>query len=72
MKELIDHATDYQLQQMFLRFYPEQSLERAVQFSKSILALSENVSLAQVQGFFLFHKYDPQGVLDNANKITEV
>ena len=33
MKEKIDYATDYQLQQMFLRFYPGETADRAKTFS---------------------------------------
>lgn len=50
---------------MFLRFYPEESVQRARIFSESAQTVSDKISLAQVQGLFLQHKSDPQSVIDN-------
>lgn len=65
VKEKIDYASDHQLQQMYLRFYPQESVQRARIFSESAQTVSDKISLAQVQGLFLQHKSDPQSVIDN-------
>ena len=72
MKEKIDYATDYQLQQMFMRFYPDQSEQRAAVFAKHVLSLDKKVSLAQVQGLFLVYKNDPQSILDKTDQLWKL
>ena len=69
MKEKIDWATEHQLEQMFLRFYPEESLARAAVFAQNALSHGKNVSLAQVQGLFLVYKNDPQAVIDGTGQL---
>ena len=69
MKEKIDWATEHQLEQMFLRFYPEESLARAAVFAQNALSHGKNVSLAQVQGLFLVYKTDPQAVIDGTGQL---
>merc|ERR1711894_137147 len=56
MKEKIDYASDYQLQQMYLRFYPDETPDRAQTFPDLARQQSDNISLAQVQGLFLVYK----------------
>lgn len=70
VKEKIDYATDTQLQHMFLRFYPDQPKEIAQQFSKSAMSVSQNISLAQVQGLFLRYKLEPETVLQNVDQLS--
>ena len=72
VKEKIDYATDYQLQQMFMRFYPDQSEQRAAIFAKHVLSLDKKVSLAQVQGLFLVYKNDPQSILDKTDALWKL
>ncbi|KAK6462791.1 mitochondrial chaperone BCS1 [Scheffersomyces coipomensis] len=63
-KVLIDNATEYQVREMFLRFYEgeeELSNEFMKQFKK--LQLS-NVSTAQLQGLFVYNKREPQQAID--------
>lgn len=60
---------------MFLRFYKTQNenvgkLSR--QFAQSVLAHNCNVSPAQIQGFFMFYKNEPEAVLCNVAKIWEL
>lgn len=69
MKERIDYATDYQLQQMFLRFYPEESTDRARIFSELARSVNDKISLAQVQGLFLQYKSNAQTVIDNVEEL---
>lgn len=54
---------------MFLRFYPEQTEEKAEQFSKTAMASTRNISLAQVQGLFLMYKSEPETVLQNVHML---
>lgn len=62
-KEVIDNATEYQVRQMFLRFY-EGETEKCEEFLKSIIELGTTVSTAQLQGLFVYNKKNPQGAID--------
>lgn len=60
---------------MFLRFYksPENvTRDMAKQFANEVMAQKKNVSPAQIQGFFMFHKNDPEKVIKNITGIWEV
>ncbi|XP_052269172.1 mitochondrial chaperone BCS1-like isoform X2 [Dreissena polymorpha] len=72
VKEKIDYATDYQLQQMFTRFYPSEAPERAQVFSHTARTHNTNISLAQVQGLFLKFKSDPDLVFQNIDKLKSM
>ena len=53
VKQLIGYASEYQLQQMFARFYLECSLEKSRVFAKAILhSIPRQLSLAEIQGTF--------------------
>ncbi|ESP02843.1 hypothetical protein LOTGIDRAFT_185574, partial [Lottia gigantea] len=69
VKELIDYATEYQLQEMFRRFYPNQVESDAEIFSKQVMSHGKNVSIAQVQGFFMRYKSDPSTVIKHTEKL---
>ncbi|XP_050404397.1 mitochondrial chaperone BCS1 [Patella vulgata] len=69
VKELIDYATEYQLQQMFQRFYPDQTEATSQEFAQKVKSHGKNVSIAQVQGLFMMHKNSPQDVLANTHQI---
>ncbi|GIY00965.1 mitochondrial chaperone BCS1 [Caerostris darwini] len=70
VKEYIGHATDYQLKLMYKRFYPEAAtLSNATDFVNEIKKLDRPVSMAEVQGLFMFYKNDPKGIIENADKI---
>ncbi|XP_013400263.1 mitochondrial chaperone BCS1 [Lingula anatina] len=60
MKEKIDFCTKYQLEQMFLRFFPDQNQEEATVFADCVMSHGQDVSAAQIQGYFMFHKNDPK------------
>ncbi|KAK7103843.1 mitochondrial chaperone BCS1-like [Littorina saxatilis] len=72
MKELVDHCTDYQLTQMFLRFYPEEPESHAAEFARLVISTGKPVSAAQVQGFFMMHKTDPDTVLQNVDQLPTI
>lgn len=69
MKVSIGYATAYQLKQMYQRFYPEQPLARSQLFAERVLSARKNVSMAQVQGYFMFYKSEPAAVLENIDKL---
>lgn len=61
-------ASKMQLSQMFLRFFPgEESL--AEQFA--VLAEGEGMSMAEVQGFFMFFKRQPAAAVANLGPFLE-
>ena len=70
MKVKIDHATQYQVQQMFQRFYPDQPPASSHQFAERVLGEEgKRVSMAQVQGYLMFHKSEPLTALENWQSI---
>ncbi|KAL1514359.1 hypothetical protein ABEB36_003628 [Hypothenemus hampei] len=71
LKEYIGWCTRPQLEQMFLRFYPgENAYSLSKKFAEDVLFEEKNVSPAQVQGFFMFHKHaEPTEVLHNYKMI---
>lgn len=66
MKEYIGYATDFQLKSIFQRFYPDQPNFLADEFVSAVRKeLGTTVSMALVQGFFMFYKNDPQTMIQN-------
>ncbi|XP_043489320.1 mitochondrial chaperone BCS1 [Polistes fuscatus] len=75
VKEYIGWCSGSQVEQMFLRFYksPENvTNDMAKQFANEVMAQKRNVSPAQIQGYFMFHKNDPEKVLSNVTQIWEL
>lgn len=71
LKQYIGNCTDWQLTQMFRRFYPDEPISEGERFAKCALSAHSEISAAQVQGHFLLHKMDPAGSIDNVAKIKE-
>ncbi|XP_044728738.1 mitochondrial chaperone BCS1 [Chrysoperla carnea] len=73
-KEYIGWCSEYQIREMFLRFYKgEDALNYATQFAKNVIATGKNVSPAQIQGYFMFHKLSThEEVVNNVHKIWEL
>eukprot|EP00731_Ephydatia_muelleri_P020781 Em0013g508a len=69
VKQMIDHASEYQLRLMFQRFYPEQPATMATEFAAAAVSRGRKVSMAQVQGLFMLHKSEPSAVLGNVEKM---
>ncbi|KAL3874654.1 hypothetical protein ACJMK2_037636 [Sinanodonta woodiana] len=67
LKQEISYASIHQMQEMFLRFYPEEPPERATVFAQNCLTHEKSISLAQIQGLFLMFKSDAQAVIENTN-----
>lgn len=71
VKHLIGYATDHQLRGMFKNFYPEADDSLAEQFSQSVLKLNQNLSAAQIQGYFMLFKNEPQRALANIEQLKK-
>lgn len=69
LKVEIGHATKFQVEQLHQRFYPEVSLEKSRRFAQLVLDKGRKVSMAQIQGYFLLHKSDPDVVMRNIDTI---
>lgn len=65
MKILIPYANIYQYKKMFLRFFPEHH-ELSNKFAK--IFQDFNLSMAEIQSFFLFSKVDPYKTVQNAEE----
>ncbi|NWS79614.1 BCS1 protein, partial [Toxostoma redivivum] len=65
LKQYVGHCSHWQLTCMFQRFYPEQPPAAAQQFAEQALAVSKQISAAQVQGHFMLYKTDPEGATSN-------
>lgn len=78
-KEYIGHCTEYQIAEMFKRFYingssVEGSAERmnvhAYDFARHVMSFGRNVSPAQLQGYFMMFKRSPAAeVMSHAEEI---
>lgn len=68
----IEHCSDYQLENMFSRFYPQCPPEHAQRFVTMARKLNPGKSLspAGVQGHFMFHKNDPEEAIKKADLIN--
>ena len=73
MKVEIGLATEHQVQQMFQRFYPDQQTDSSREFAARVTGGREGgrrgVSMAQVQGYLMFHKSDPRAALRNCQDL---
>lgn len=63
VKEYIGPASNFQLAEIFRRFYPEANKQLAEEFIKVIRENHNEVSMAQVQGLFMFYKNNPQKMI---------
>jgi chaperone BCS1 len=75
IKEMIDTPTPPQIKLMFLRFFPERE-DLAVEFVHQVTKVntahdSARLSMAQLQGYLLTLKDDPQGALQNVEHLFQ-
>lgn len=70
VKQHVGHCTQWQLTQMYLRFYPEQPAAEAERFAKAALEASDHISAAQIQGHFMMHKLDPLGAIKEIHSLA--
>lgn len=72
VKEYIGHATDEQIERAFIKFYPQSPHSMARQFRLILReSISKPLTIAILQGYFLFFKNDPHQALDNVKIISE-
>ncbi|KRY31356.1 Mitochondrial chaperone BCS1 [Trichinella spiralis] len=73
VKQYVGYCSDYQLKTMFSRFYPNASPVQAVAFQRKVRAHypTDSISAAQVQGYFLMHKYDAASAIENIDKLLK-
>lgn len=66
IKIKIDNVTEYQIKQLFLRFYENQDA-LALEFLESVQkhGLLGKLSAAQIQGHFVIYRNDPKGAIQN-------
>ncbi|CAG8540826.1 1741_t:CDS:2 [Funneliformis caledonium] len=68
VKELFDNASDHQIKTMFLRFYEGEN-QLAEEFVQSVKG--KKVSMAQLQGHFVFYKNDPKCAVRYSNSFIQ-
>ncbi|XP_017954624.1 mitochondrial chaperone BCS1 [Drosophila navojoa] len=72
IKEYIGYCSQYQLEEMFKKFFGDTEVLKSVIFAKKVIDSSRSVSPAQIQGFFMKHKSSsPQHVIDCCHDIWE-
>lgn len=74
VKEYIGWCSHYQLEQMFMRFYKGENCEElAKKFADCVISCKKDVSPAQIQGYFMFHKQsDCEEVIKNTKMIWQL
>ena len=68
LKIYVGLATREQLRRMYLRFFPGET-DRSEEFADCLESVP--LSMAEVQGFFMFFKDDPEGCLKSAHLLAE-
>ena len=71
VKKEIGHATPHQLFLMFQRFYPSASHSAALEFSEKASKVRDDLSVAQIQGYFLFYKNSEEQALQNVHLLKD-
>ncbi|AET39666.1 bifunctional AAA family ATPase chaperone/translocase BCS1 Ecym_4643 [Eremothecium cymbalariae DBVPG len=66
----VANATKYQMEQMFLRFFPDE-LQLCKKFVEKTSALGIPVSTAQLQGLFVFNKNSPQDAINMLDTLKD-
>lgn len=65
LKEYLGNASDYQIREMFLRFYDDELLaDKFVEKTRD-----KNISTASLQGHFVYYKDKPQEAVDMADSL---
>ena len=70
LSQHIGYASEFQLRRIYQRFYPDESEKNARLFASLAMDTAPHISMAQVQGLFLLHKYDPQGVFRDLHMLS--
>lgn len=71
-KQYIGYATEYQILNMFFKFYPETTENSAKEFTEKLIALNKNISSAQIQGYLMLFKNQPDQALKNLEYFSQL
>ncbi|KAH8009502.1 hypothetical protein HPB51_018148 [Rhipicephalus microplus] len=74
VREFVGPASDHQLAALFRRFYPQEGEADAGAFVQAVrqeFGLMP-LSMALVQGYFLFHKDDPRSAVRNVAQMAKL
>ncbi|KAK6622589.1 mitochondrial chaperone [Polyplax serrata] len=71
VKEFVGYCSPHQVEQMFLRFYPQLEIH-SKQFTAKVMSYNKKLSPAQLQGYFMFYKSSGSKVLNEVGKIWEL
>eukprot|EP00794_Sanderia_malayensis_P004590 gene4590-5193_t len=71
MQEMIGHATKSQLRRTFERFYPTTDKLVAQQFCHDVDSIGRQLSMAEIQGYFMSYKEDPIAALNNVQRLAK-
>jgi len=71
-KQFIGYATEYQIFNMFLKFYPESNEATARAFTEKLSASNKKISSAQLQGFLMLFKNQPEQAFKNIENIINI
>ncbi|XP_075226954.1 mitochondrial chaperone BCS1 [Lycorma delicatula] len=71
-KEYIGHCSEKQIEKMFLRFYKPDISELAKILSEAIINEKRPVTPAQLQGYFMHYKNDPEKMIKNVSKLWQM
>ena len=70
-KQYIGYCSKEQLEQMFSNFYPNANSGECSIFAEQVSSNSDQISAAQIQGFFMFFKHSSKRALENAHLLYE-
>lgn len=70
VKQYVGYCSQWQLECMFQRFYPDQPAALAEQFATQAHLVSDRISAAQVQGHFMLYKADPVAAIQNVETLV--
>uniref|UniRef100_A0A7G3AAP0 Mitochondrial chaperone BCS1 n=1 Tax=Lutzomyia longipalpis TaxID=7200 RepID=A0A7G3AAP0_LUTLO len=73
LKEYVGYCSQYQVEQMYHRFYGDgEDKSKAQEFAEKVMLEKKPVSPAQIQGYFMMHKMSPPDtILGNVREIWE-
>ena len=73
-KQLIGYATEHQMREIYLNFYPSEDAnirELANRFAKTLHESKQNFSPAELQGYLMFFKNQPEEAFKNINDLIK-
>ena len=66
----LNYASEKQMKGLYMKFFPNETLERAQQFANQLPEFK--INMAKLQGHFLKYKDLPQEAIDNAKSLLDV